>query len=227
MAGVGRSWRSRTTDCVVPRHFYPAISYTRVDPCMCVYFTRVQPWAFVYPATHAACAPQKVTSSSLLFASVEACTSILPCTSVSPHVTVRHVSAHYMCAVRYPRMLFAPFRRAGKARHELHGFRRFYGAMFMCDECLALRAFPRAPMELFYGDFTAGARHRSTFVSHAEYMDSEEHLSPWTEVPGWSKAQNFWDVLHVVWLGTARDAAAACLVDLWEVFGCGNGHGDA
>lgn len=90
--------------------------------------------------------------------------------------------------------------------------------MFCCDECLAVRAFPNAPRELYYGDFTEGAAHRTTAITHEAYLRDEQQLTPWIAVPGWHKACNHWDTLHVVWLGVARDTVASTIVDMFEVF---------
>ena len=111
---------------------------------------------------------------------------------------------------------FAALKNDGKARKEIHFFRRHFNATFCCDSCLAAQAFPHAPVDLFYGDFTSSAGYRNTQITHDMYMENELDPSPWICVDGWRLELNYWDLLHVLFLGNSRHACASCLVELVE-----------
>ena len=104
----------------------------------------------------------------------------------------------------------------GKARREVHLFKRNYAATFCCDCCLCVQLFKNAPAHLFYGDHSLDAIWVDTIISHEEYMASEACLSPMSEIPGFHKDTIFRDDLHDRWLGSARDDVASTCVDLQE-----------
>ena len=111
---------------------------------------------------------------------------------------------------------FAGLKNDGKARKEIHGFKRFYGSMYCCDSCLAVQRYKRAPVPLFYGDFGEDAAYVATAISHEDYMAAEAEVSPWANVDGWRLELNYWDLLHVLFWGNSRDANASCIVEFME-----------
>lgn len=98
---------------------------------------------------------------------------------------------------------------------EVHDFARYYSCMFVCDSCLACNWTKHSPKHLYYADWNPGAAYMDTRIDHATYEASEMKPSPWLRVPGWSLHSCFWDQLHVVWLGFARDLAASIIVEFY------------
>jgi hypothetical protein len=111
---------------------------------------------------------------------------------------------------------FFGMKHDAKARRELHNFRRHYSSTFVCDECLATQPFKNAPRDVLYADFTEDALHARTFCSHEWYMAHETNISPFAQIRGWHKDMLFRDILHDIWLGTARDDVAASITDMLE-----------
>ena len=111
---------------------------------------------------------------------------------------------------------FAGLKNDGKARKEIHFFKRHYSATYCCDSCLATQAFPKAPKQFFYGDFGQNAAYRTTLITHDTYADYEHDPSPWMSVDGWRLDLNYWDLLHVLFLGNSRHANASCICELLE-----------
>jgi hypothetical protein len=54
-----------------------------------------------------------------------------------------------------------------------------------------------------------------TLITQDVYDEVELQPSPWSNVEGWCLANCFWDQLHVMWLGFARDWAASVLVEFF------------
>lgn len=109
---------------------------------------------------------------------------------------------------------FCGIKHDGKARKELHFFSRSYMSTYCCDSCLATQANPRAPRELYYGDFGVAAPYRATLIDHERYLQMGGTISPWIRVPGWRLELTFHDLLHVLYLGILRDVCASAIVEL-------------
>ena len=110
---------------------------------------------------------------------------------------------------------YALIKADGKARREVHKFKRHYNATFICSDCLATQPFKHAPKSLLFSDFSDCAGYLQTMLSHAMYEMFDLVLSAWMLVPGWCLESCFFDMLHVVWIGFGRDIAASCIVDLF------------
>jgi hypothetical protein len=103
-----------------------------------------------------------------------------------------------------------------KARREIHNFQRHYSKTFCCDLCLATQAFKNAPMELLYSDYNDDAAWTKTCITHGAYMTHSEELSSLVCVEGFHLSMMFGDILHDIWLGTARDDVCSTITDMLE-----------
>lgn len=112
-----------------------------------------------------------------------------------------------------------------KARAECHKFSRKYNSMYICDNCYAVQLSKNAPKELNFKTFTPASLWMLTMVSHAVYKTTEPNLSPWADIPGWHFRTCWRDLLHVLYLGWAKDLIPAVLASLWDA-GCLNDHAD-
>ena len=64
-----------------------------------------------------------------------------------------------------------------------------------------------------YKDFSSAAPFLLTTVDHNLYLNTTPatRLSPWTAMPGWKIENTFFDWMHVVLLGVARDVVGAAI----------------
>ena len=71
-----------------------------------------------------------------------------------------------------------------------------------------------------YKDFRLDAPRHLTRVNHETYIRTTpaSAMSPWKVLPGWALETCLHDMLHVVYLGTAKDLIASLLAD-WLDFG--------
>ena len=121
---------------------------------------------------------------------------------------------------------YAGMKSDGKAKVQLHWFRRFYNATFICEECYACNSFPHAPVQLFFGDFADNALYTTTIINYTDYLDNEIELSPWVDVPGFHFKNNYRDLMHNLWIGNGRDASASCCCEFVELGLLGPGDPD-
>jgi hypothetical protein len=109
---------------------------------------------------------------------------------------------------------FAGLKSDGKARRDIHSFIRNYNSTWICESCWASQPFTRAPSVSNYKDFKHGAYWHHHEISHAQYMLLPERKSPWIlHVRGARLDMFYHDLMHVVYLGFARDLIASCLID--------------
>ena len=93
--------------------------------------------------------------------------------------------------------------------HFLQRIQRYYLCSQCCDFCLATSN-RRAP-ELSWGNLTLRAVWRSALT-----LEDPADISPWTQVPRFSKKRRLLDLLHIVHLGTLRDLIPAAIIDSLE-----------
>jgi hypothetical protein len=110
----------------------------------------------------------------------------------------------------------------GKARVELHGFKRFWKTTHMCEECLATNPYPKAPPHLTYIDFRDEAAWRATIIDHEQYM-AGGNVSPLACIPGFRLDTNFRDIFHMDFLGYGRDMGGAFVKFLYQTKKLGDG----
>eukprot|EP00969_Alexandrium_andersonii_P279826 12369602-Alexandrium_andersonii.AAC.1 len=80
---------------------------------------------------------------------------------------------------------FAGMKGDCKERVLQHNFAHNYRTTFVCDCCLAVQPFKRAPMpeHLNYCDFSASAGWTETELSHADYLAMHPEPSAWVAMP--------------------------------------------
>ena len=108
---------------------------------------------------------------------------------------------------------YAGFKSDGKARRDVHGFVRHYSCTYSCEECWATQPFKNAPPATNYKDFRSSALWRMTHITHEVYMGLPEQKSPWVLHVRGARLDTFYrDIMHVVYLGFARDFLASVIV---------------
>ncbi|CAE7424472.1 nipblb, partial [Symbiodinium microadriaticum] len=108
---------------------------------------------------------------------------------------------------------FYGFRGDQKARRECHFFTRHYNCTMLCDRCCAMKPAKTVVDGMNYKNFSADAPFLLTTIDHDTYVNTTPaaELSPWTAMPGWKIENTFFDWMHVVLLGVAKDVAAAAI----------------
>lgn len=107
-----------------------------------------------------------------------------------------------------------------KERALSHCFlQRNYQSMQLCDQCAAIKPFPRTPQRLLpfiYTDFRMNAPWTETIRDHAKYLEEtpRANLTPWLAVPGFNICRVKFDSAHTILLGAGKDLAASYLFDL-------------
>ena len=111
------------------------------------------------------------------------------------------------------RACFYGFRGDQKARRECHFFTRHYNCTMLCDRCCAMKPAKTVVDGMNYKNFSADAPFLLTTIDHDTYVNTTPaaELSPWTAMPGWKIENTFFDWMHVVLLGVAKDVAAAAI----------------
>jgi hypothetical protein len=66
-------------------------------------------------------------------------------------------------------------------------------ATFICDECLAVQCFPKAPPELNFTNVADDAPWVRTIFTTAQYLAAEPTPTPWRHMCGWNLELNFRD----------------------------------
>ena len=117
------------------------------------------------------------------------------------------------------RAAYFGFKADLKARHESHLFKRWYQCIEICDQCLAQRHSKNCNPALLFTDFSDAAAHLMTSISHSDYVRTHEPLTPWLNMPGFCIQTSFFDVMHCIWLGTAKDLYASAL-GFWHRSNC-------
>jgi len=103
-----------------------------------------------------------------------------------------------------------------KARVETNEFERHYGCTNICESCCAQNPVYRHDPEMSYQDFRPDSARHLTTIDHGTYMRTCANVSPWHQVPGWKLETCLHDIMHVVFLGTARDLVGSLLADFLE-----------
>lgn len=103
-----------------------------------------------------------------------------------------------------------------KARVETNEFQRHYGCTNICESCCAQNPLYRHDPEMSYHNFSPDSARHLTTIDHETYMRTCDNVSPWHQVPGWRLDTCLHDLMHVVFLGTARDLISSLLADFLE-----------
>jgi hypothetical protein len=109
-----------------------------------------------------------------------------------------------------------------KAMVQMNQDVRHYGCNNICEECLASKTVPM----FFYTNFSEDAPYSFTRVTRnvSELLGDRVDRSPWVAHPDWDRTREFKDLVHIVWLGFAKDLGGSGLWTLAEDgwFGEGN-----
>ena len=70
---------------------------------------------------------------------------------------------------------------------------------------------------MLYTNFSSSAAHLLTTIGHSDYLKHEEP-SPWNAVPGFHLGSVFFDMMHCIWLGSAK-VFFASILGYWERLG--------
>ena len=91
----------------------------------------------------------------------------------------------------------------GKEKVKQNGFERNYNANFICEQCLGCRhlRFCNA------FDFNPYADWLRSITTCEQYLSTHDvdNRSPYSTMPFWGLSRWFWDLLHLLWLGVAKD----------------------
>lgn len=69
---------------------------------------------------------------------------------------------------------------------------------------------------MLYTDFRPDRPRHLTTINDQTYRATAPKVSPWHVVEGWTLGTAFWDIMHVLYLGTARDLIPSLLGDFAE-----------
>ncbi|CAL1151780.1 unnamed protein product [Cladocopium goreaui] len=107
------------------------------------------------------------------------------------------------------RACYVGFKADLKARHECHGFSRWYKSSLICEQCLARRDI-KSPDSMNYRNFTSSAAWPLTMLDHDQWMTLGEH-SDWNLVEGFRLESVGFDLMHNVFLGVGKDLVGSGL----------------
>ena len=105
-----------------------------------------------------------------------------------------------------------------KARMQCHRLEHYYRCKQCCDRCLAIQPMDSRPHPMTYKNTARNAPYASTCKDHDEYLRSARHPSPWCAVPGFQFETMSFDMMHLVYLGIAKNHIPSCLKIL-KLFG--------
>lgn len=98
-----------------------------------------------------------------------------------------------------------------KARMQCHVLDDYYRCRRLCDRCEAIQPFSSGFQAMSYKNFAKNAPYASTCKNHDSYVQSCKRLSPWAAVPGFQYETVSYDLMHLVFLGIARNHVPSCL----------------
>ena len=67
------------------------------------------------------------------------------------------------------------------------------------------------PDPMTYKNTARDAPYATTCKDHSEYVRTARHLSPWCAVPGFQFETMSFDMMHLVYLGIAKNHIPSCL----------------
>ena len=119
-----------------------------------------------------------------------------------------------------PRLLYMSFKADLKARMQCHSFEHYYRCRRCCDRCNAIQLFTSQHHPFTYKNTSKTAPYASTCKDHDDYINSTKQVSAWACVPGWQFETVSFDMMHLVFLGTAKNHIPSCLkiLKLWGYY---------
>ena len=98
-----------------------------------------------------------------------------------------------------------------KARMQCHRLENYYRCKKCCDRCMAIQPMDSRPDPMTYKNTARDAPYATTCKDHSEYVRTARHLSPWCAVPGFQFETMSFDMMHLVYLGIAKNHIPSCL----------------
>lgn len=111
------------------------------------------------------------------------------------------------------RAAYWAFRYDGKARVECNLFDRYYNCTYICESCLAQKRSKRSTPDMWYFDFRPSSPRHLTTIDDATYRQTCKVISPYHCISGWTLGTCLRDLLHVIFLGTAKDLIPSIIAD--------------
>ena len=104
-----------------------------------------------------------------------------------------------------------------KARMQCHELEAYYRCRKVCDRCDAIQPFSSKPEPMTYKNTSPTAPWVSTCKDHNSYIKEANNISPWSVVQGWQFETISFDMMHLVFLGFAKNHVPSCLkiLQLW------------
>lgn len=104
-----------------------------------------------------------------------------------------------------------------KARMQMHRLENYYRCKKCCDRCSAIQPQTSQPHRWSYKNTARDAPYAASCKDHDDYINSARHRSPWCAVEGFSFETISFDMMHLVYLGIARNHVPSCLkiLRLW------------
>lgn len=109
------------------------------------------------------------------------------------------------------RLIYMAFKADLKARKQCHLLEENYLSRRMCDRCQAVQLFTMAHDPLSYKNLQENAPYTRTCKGHDEYIQGARQISPWAVVPGWQFESLTFDMMHIIFLGIAKNHIPSCL----------------
>ena len=115
------------------------------------------------------------------------------------------------------RLVYMTIKADLKARMQLHRLDNYYRCKKCCDRCSAVQPQNSQPHHLSYKNTARDAPYAATCKDHDEYLNSTRHRSPWCSVERFSFNTISFDMMHLVYLGIAKNHVPSCLkiLRLW------------
>lgn len=121
----------------------------------------------------------------------------------------------HQCA--FVRLTYMAFKADLKARMQCHELEAYYRCRKVCDRCDAIQPFSSKPEPMTYKNTSPTAPWVLTCKDHHAYIKEAKYISPWSVVQGWQFETISFDMMHLVFLGFARNHVPSCLkiLKLW------------
>lgn len=116
------------------------------------------------------------------------------------------------------RLTYFAFKADLKARHQCHLLSDYYLCKKMCDRCKAIQPMTSAPHPMTYKNMADNAPYVTTCKDHGEYLRTARRITPWIAVEGFQFETISFDVMHLIFLGVARNHVPSVL-KLLKTFG--------
>ena len=98
-----------------------------------------------------------------------------------------------------------------KARWQCHRLDNYYRCKKCCDRCMAIQPMDSTQHPMTYKNTARDAPYAATCKDHDEYLRTARQQSPWCAVPGFQIETASFDMMHLVYLGIAKNHVPSCL----------------